>query len=288
MNISELYATHRPVVSLEIFPPKKDGDISSVYATLEKITDLKPDYISVTYGAGGTVANDATLEIASRIKNRHGVEPLAHLTCIASTKERVGQYLDAAAARGIRNILALRGDRPKGGALPEHPDFHYAADLIRTIRLSHPEFCIGAAAYPEGHVESESPEKDLEHLARKVDAGAQFLNCQLVFDNELFFRFWEKALARGIRVPISVGIMPILGRSQIEKMIFMCGASLPAAIIRILNRYENDPAGLFEAGLAYSAEQIRGLAEAGVDGIHIYTMNRPEIAACNMAVLGRC
>lgn len=284
MLIKDLYKQKKPVISLEIFPPKKDIPVETIYQTIEQLCTLKPDYISVTYSAGGIGTSDKTADIASAIKNRYSIEALAHMTCINSSRSQIAQYIDLLKQNRIRNILALRGDIPENLKTEDMPgDFRYASDLIAEIKASHPDICIGAAAYPEGHIECDSLERDIDHLKLKVDAGAQFLITQLFFDNSVFYNFYEMALKKGINIPISVGIMPILSKSQIQKMIFMCGASLPAAIIKILNKFEHDPEGLKDAGIEYSCKQINDLIENSVDGIHIYTMNRPEIAKRNIA-----
>lgn len=287
MQICDLYKKKKPVVSLEIFPPKKDKGPESIYGTLEAITALHPDFISVTYSAGGSGGSDITLDIASLIKNRYGVEALAHMTCIQSDAAQVSRLLDQFADKGLENVMALRGDVPAGVAPSAVSGaYRYAKELIADVKGRYPGLCIGAAAYPEGHIDCDSLEQSVGYLQEKEAAGASFFITQLFFDNDVFYRFYEMARRMGITVPISAGVMPILGRSQIQKMIFMCGASLPARIIRILNRYENDPEGLVQAGIEYSGEQLRDLVAHGVDGVHIYTMNRPEIARGNIEKLG--
>ncbi|HHW45469.1 MAG TPA: methylenetetrahydrofolate reductase [NAD(P)H] [Clostridiales bacterium] len=288
MFISEFYRSKKPVVSLEIFPPKKDNPVESIYNTIEELSALKPDFISVTYSAGGVGTSEKTAEIASAVKNKYGIEALAHMTCIRLDRAQVASFVENLKQNNIQNILGLRGDIPEGLDPRDLPgDFRFARDLIAEISGNYPEICIGAAAYPEGHIECESLEKDIEHLKLKVEAGAKFLITQLFFDNELFYRFYEMALKKGVNIPISAGIMPILSKSQIQKMIFMCGASLPAAIVKILNRYEHDPEGLIDAGIEYSCRQINDLIDNGVDGVHIYTMNRPEIAKRSIAAINR-
>ncbi|HIZ83490.1 MAG TPA: methylenetetrahydrofolate reductase [Firmicutes bacterium] len=285
MRIADLYKQKRPVVSLEIFPPKKDQGPESILDTLEAMTDLRPDFISVTYSAGGSGGSDITLDIAGIIKERYGVEALPHLTCIQSTPQAVEERLDKLLSKGLQNVMALRGDLPADGSLPPEGAYTYAKDLIAAIKARHPELCIGGAAYAEGHITCDSMEENLSHLRQKEEAGADFFVTQLFFDNEMFYRFHEAARKAGIKAPISAGVMPILGRSQIQKMIFMCGASLPSRIIRILNKYENDPDGLVKAGIEYSSEQLQGLAAHGADGLHIYSMNRPAIARGNLAAI---
>jgi len=284
MKISTCYKQKKTVISLEVFPPKQGKGPEEIIDTIGQLQPLEPDFVSVTYSAGGSGESGVTFDLASLIKNTYGIEALAHLTCIHSDPAEVGRYLEKLKAENVENILALRGDIPPDfeGGSPAH--YRYAKELIRDIK-KHGEFCVGAAAYPEGHLSADSVEESLGHLREKVDEGADFLITQLFFDNRAFHAFHEKARKAGIQIPISAGIMPILGRSQIQRMIFMCGVSLPAQIIRILSRYENDPASLLQAGIEYSGLQIRELMEQGVDGIHIYTMNRPQIARENIATI---
>ncbi|MFZ5753027.1 MAG: methylenetetrahydrofolate reductase [NAD(P)H] [Bacillota bacterium] len=277
MLIKDIFATKKPVISFEIFPPKKDSPIETIYNTIEGLKDLKPDFISVTYGAGGSTTN-RTVEIASLIKHKYGLEALAHLTCIAATKQEIEGILNSLKDNGIENILALRGD------LPQNPDFkfpdplhyQYAKDLILHIQ-SLGSFSVGAACYPEGHLECDDIEKDLSYLKQKVDTGVDFLITQLFFDNEIFYEFLDHMARARINVPVTAGIMPVLNRKQIERITSLCKASLTKKFIRIMERYEHNPEALKEAGIAYATEQIIDLLSWGVDGIHIYTMNRPEV-----------
>ncbi len=282
MRISDLYASKKTVVSLEIFPPKKDKGPESLLDTLQTMTDLRPDFISVTYSAGGSGGSDVTLDIASMIKNRYGVEALPHMTCIQSNPEAAARMLDQFPDRGLSNVMALRGDLPADAAPSAPGPYRYAKDLIAHIKARYPDLCIGAAAYPEGHIDCDGLEQSTRYMLEKEEAGASFFVSQLFFDNQLFYRFYETARKMGVKNPISAGVMPILGRSQIQKMIFMCGVSLPASIIRILNKYENDPESLVRAGIEYSSRQLCDLADHGVDGVHIYAMNRPAIAQGNI------
>jgi len=284
MKISACYKQKKTVISLEVFPPKQGKGPEEIMDTISQLRPLQPDFVSVTYSAGGSGESGVTFDLASLIKNTYGIEALAHLTCVQSDPAEVGRYLEKLKAENVENILALRGDIPP--ELKErHPaHYRYAKELIRDIK-KHSEFCVGAAAYPEGHLSADNVEESLEHLKEKVDAGADFIITQLFFDNRTFHSFYDKARKAGIQIPISAGIMPILGRSQVQRMIFMCGVSLPAQIIRILSRYENDPASLLQAGIEYSGRQIRELMEQGVEGIHIYTMNRPGIARDNIATI---
>ncbi|QCX32432.1 methylenetetrahydrofolate reductase [NAD(P)H] [Caloramator sp. E03] len=276
MLIKDIFNQKRPVISFEIFPPKKEYPISTIYETIEKLKDLNPDFISVTYGSGGG-NRDRTVEIASTIKNNYGIESLAHLTCIASSRNEIQEILHHLKNNGIDNILALRGDLPKDLDSNSCMSYMYAKDLISQI-VKMNGFCIGAAAYPEGHIESENLEEDVKYLKEKVDAGADFLITQLFFDNEMFYNFKDLTVKYGINVPITAGILPVLNKSQILRIITLSGASLPKKFIRILDKYEYSPKALFEAGIAYATEQIIDLLSWGVDGIHLYTMNKAEVA----------
>ena len=270
--VSELFCGNQPL-SFEIFPPR--GDLTEVEArrVAGELAELDPAFISVTYSAGGSGNSGATTKVASLIQNELGVPSVAHLTCQGLTRAMLEEKIAEMRAAGIKNVLALRGD-PR----PDAPqgDFAYAADVIPVLREA--GFCVGAAAYPEGHVTCTSLEDDIAHLREKQDAGAQFLVTQLFFDNEDFFRFRDLAARAGITAPITCGIMPFMSKNQVSRMIFMCGASLPSPIIRLLNRYEGDDEALRRAGIEYAAAQLRGLRDAGADGLHVYTMNKPAVA----------
>ena len=270
--VSELFCGNQPL-SFEIFPPR--GDLTEVEArrVAGELAELNPAFISVTYSAGGSGNSGATTTVASLIQNELGVPSVAHLTCQGLTRAMLEEKIAEMRAAGIKNVLALRGD-PR----PDAPqgDFAYAADVIPVLREA--GFCVGAAAYPEGHVTCTSLEDDIAHLREKQDAGAQFLVTQLFFDNEDFFRFRDLAACAGITAPITCGIMPFMSKNQVSRMIFMCGASLPSPIIRLLNRSEGDDEALHRAGIEYAAAQLRGLRDAGADGLHVYTMNKPAVA----------
>ena len=272
MYISEIFKQKKPI-SFEIFPPKGELSLESFRETMMSLSKLSPDFISVTCSAGGTGHRDRTAMLAGIIKNEFMIEACAHLTCINSDRKKLEDDIEGIKANGIENVLALRGDISPNGVPGE---FRHASELMRFI--GDRDLCLGGACYPEGHIESLNPDDDLVYLYGKQQAGAKFLVSQLFFENERFFKFIEKARKAGVTIPITAGVMPILGKSQISRMIFMCGASLPSEIIRILNRYENDPQSLSKAGIDYAARQIRALLENGADGAHIYTMNRPEIA----------
>lgn len=275
MKISELFNKDRCVFSFEVFPPKKDAGADTIYSTLDSLKSLSPDFISVTYGAGGTNGDNITGDIASYIRGNLGIISAAHLTCVSNSKEDIDTILDDLKNKGVENILALRGD-----INPERPakhDFEYASDLIAYIK-ERGDFHISAACYPETHLDSPDMITDIRHLKEKQDAGAEHMISQLFFDNELFYSFLEKARIAGITVPIEAGIMPVTNKKSIERMVSMCGASLPSKFTRMMAKYENNPEALRDAGIAYAIDQIVDLVAYGVDGVHLYTMNNPYIA----------
>ena len=275
MKIAELFKSGKTVFSFEIFPPKKDGSIDTIYNTLDGLSDLHPDFISVTYGAGGSEANVITSEIAGLIKRKYNTESIAHLTCVNSSKEDIDFQLEQFKKQGIENVLALRGDINPD--IPPKKDFAHASDVIAYMK-ERSDLGFSGACYPEGHVECESLDKDIENLKIKVDAGAAHLISQLFFDNTSFYKFIEKVRAAGINVPIEAGIMPCVNAKQIQRMVGMCGASLPSKFTKMISRYENNPEAMRSAGIAYAVDQIIDLCANGVDGIHLYTMNNPVIA----------
>ncbi len=281
MKIKELFDPQsenyvdRTVYSFEVFPPKRTTPIESVYGTLEEICKINPDFISVTYGAGGSGADNATVQIASRIKNVYGIESAAHLTCVRNNKEDIDATVAVMKANNIENILALRGDKVPD----EEPktDFPYASDLTKYL-VENTDFDIAGACYPETHPEAESSVADVLNLKKKVDDGATHLISQLFFDNDNFYKFRDDARLAGVDVPIEAGIMPVTNVKQIERMVTLCGASLPHKFARIMTKYADKPDSLREAGIAYAIDQIIDLIASGVDGIHLYTMNNPYIA----------
>ncbi len=278
MKIKQILQEKNPTISFEVFPPKRDMDIEGIFKTIEALKPLDPDFISVTYGAGGT-SKDTTIEIASRIKTEFDIETIAHLTCVTSTTKEVNETLAELKNRGIENILALRGDIPHDIPTAQLPnDFQYASDLVKHIQEDG-AFSIGGACYPEGHLDATSFDEDIWNLKRKASLGLDFLITQLFFDNEIFYRFADKCKSHGIDVPIIAGILPVLSKSQILRIQQLSGCTLPKKFLRILNRYEHDPKALKEAGTAYAIEQIVDLLSWGIDGVHIYTMNKPETAA---------
>ncbi|MCQ2416315.1 MAG: methylenetetrahydrofolate reductase [NAD(P)H] [Oscillospiraceae bacterium] len=282
MKVGSLFAKKK-VVSFEVFPPKPDVPIENIYRTLGTLKDLKPDFISVTYGAGGSAPGASTADICEAIQEQHQIASVAHLPCINETRESVLEKLQIFRQKGIENILALRGDRNPN--LPPKTDFHYAADLIAFIR-EQGDFDIAAACYPEGHPEAPDLETDIQHLKEKVDAGAMHLISQLFFHNPDFYAFREKLARKGITVPMEAGIMPVTSKKSIERMVSLCGASIPSRLSKLMARYADDPVSLKAAGLEYAIVQILDLQSQGVDGIHIYTMNNPDVARYIMEQIG--
>ena len=275
MKIRDIFKTGKTVFSFEIFPPKRNGSIDTVYNTLDELTDLHPDFISVTYGAGGSLPGCSTREIVSIIKEKYHTESIAHLTCVNSTKEDIDRIIKEFEQYGIENVLALRGDINPD--IPPKEDFKHASELI-TYMKERSSLCFSGACYPEGHLESATLDEDIENLKRKVDAGAEHLISQLFFDNDCFYRFLEKVRAAGINVPIEAGIMPCVNAKQIQRMVGLCGASFPHKFTKMFARFENNPEAMRDAGIAYANEQIIDLVSSGVDGIHLYTMNNPYVA----------
>ena len=282
MYIRDIYKTKKLPISYEIFPPKGELRVEELRGTLEALAGTEPDFISVTCSAGGSGNGKNTAALTGIIEREYGIPAVAHVTCVNSTRSGVDEVLEGIRGQGISNVFALRGDKLPGS---ETRDFRYGAELVRYIR-DRTDFCVGGGCYPEGHVECDDFDADIRHLREKQDAGAEFFLSQLFFENSAFFRFIDKARAAGVTAPIDAGIMPIMGKSQITRMVFLCGASLPSAVIRMVNKYENDPAALLQAGMEYAARQILELAESGAaSGIHIYTMNKPEVARFEMEAL---
>ena len=273
MKIKELFK-EKTVYSFEVFPPKKTSSVDVIYNTLEELKDLRPDFISVTFSAGGSGNGQFACDIASKIKE-YGITPMIHLPCINYSKEEITSTLDEIKKRGIDNILALRGDRNPD--IEPKNEFAHASDLVEYIK-SQGDFDIAGACYPECHPEADTMVDDMMNLRKKVDSGVDHLISQLFFDNESFYEFREKAQIAGINVPIEAGIMPVVNKKQIERMLTTCGASLPKKFVRIMTRYENDPEALRDAGIAYAVNQIVDLAANDVDGIHLYTMNNAYVA----------
>lgn len=273
MKIKELFAK-KTVFSLEVFPPKKTSSVDVIYKTLEELGDLHPDFISVTFGAGGSGNSVYALDIASKIKE-NGIIPMLHLPCINFTTEEIDSTLEQAKECGIENILALRGDINPD--IPPVEQFRYASDLIPYIKAKG-DFDVAGACYPEGHPSSETLDDDIENLKKKVDSGADHLITQLFFDNDYFYNFRDKAVKAGINIPIEAGIMPVVNKNQIERMVTTCGASLPHKFVKVMNKYGHSSEALRDAGIAYAINQIVDLAASDVDGIHLYSMNNAYVA----------
>lgn len=275
MELQGLFTQGRCPFALEVFPPKRHSRVESVYQMLEQLGALGADYVSVTYSAGGTGAKEYTAQIAGHLKNSLGVEPLAHLTCLYSSADVIRQELATLKAAGVENILALRGDRMEG-AEPQN-EFAHASDLAAAISR-HGGFYVVGACYPEGHPESDDLISDIEHLRLKTEAGAGHLVSQLFFDNNKFFRFLNLARKHRVGCPIEAGVMPIVKPEQIQRTVSLSSASLPSGFTRWVSRWAASPDDFYKAGIDYAVRQIRDLIESGVDGIHLYAMNNPDVA----------
>lgn len=276
MKISEILNQEGCSVSFEVFPPKTDGAFESIKLAVEEIAALSPSFMSVTYGAGGGTSK-YTLDIAKNIQETYSLPALAHLTCVSSTKDIVRERIAHMRATGINNVMALRGDIPAG--MENMPrDYKYAIELIRELRESGGDFCIGGACYPEVHPESLSAEHDMMHLKEKVDAGLDFLTTQMFFDNELFYKFLDRARGAGISQPIVPGVMPITRASQVERAITLSGSYMPRRFLSLVDRFGSDPDAMTQAGIAYATDQIIDLFANGVTNVHVYSMNKPQVA----------
>lgn len=275
MKISEICKEKGKSLSFEIFPPKKDSELKNIDETLAVLCELKPDFISVTFGAGGSSNCNRTIELAKKIKREYQVEPVVHLTCLHYNKAEINEFAKILTAEGIQNILALRGD--KNPNIQEKEDFEHASDLVRFLKPQ-TDFCFLGACYPECHPESGNRIREMKYLKEKVDAGAEVLLSQLFFDNEQFFRFHESCRIADINVPVIPGIMPVINASQIKRMVTMCGATFPERFQKIICRYETNKEALFDAGMSYALSQIIDLLVSDIDGIHLYTMNNPFVA----------
>lgn len=275
MKISEIYKKNKKSLSFEIFPPKKDSELDNIDETLAVLCELNPDFISVTFGAGGSANSSRTIELAKKIKYEYHVEPVVHLTCLHYGKAEIDEFARILCHEGIQNILALRGD--KNPDISEKGDYKHASDLISYMKTKG-DFCFFGACYPECHPESENRVSEIKNIKTKVNAGAQVLLSQLFFDNELFFRFLEDCRIAEINVPVIPGIMPVINASQIKRMITMCGATFPVRFQKMINKYENNREALFDAGMSYALSQIIDLLVSDIDGIHLYTMNNPVVA----------
>ncbi|MCI9619440.1 MAG: methylenetetrahydrofolate reductase [NAD(P)H] [Dorea sp.] len=280
MKIRDILKNEKPHISFEVFPPKTDAGYDSVLAATEKIAALRPSFISVTYGAGGGTSKN-TVSIASHIKDDFGVTSLAHLTCVSSTKDEVHKVIEQLKEKGIRNILALRGDIPAESEFPLPNHYRYASELIEDIRRQG-DFCIGAACYPEGHVETEHKKDDIRNLKHKVDCGVDFLTTQMFFDNNILYNFLYRIREKGITIPVLPGIMPVTNKKQIARIGGMSGTALPERFRAIVDRFGDNQGAMQQAGIAYATDQIIDLIANGVNHIHVYSMNKPEVAGAIM------
>lgn len=275
MKITEIISAKRPSLSFEVFPPKTDDKFDSVMSAAGAIADILPSYMSVTYGAGGTTAS-FTAEICENLTKR-GVTPLAHLTCVNSTKEKIRAQLESLKKKGIENILALRGDIP-AGVNCESFEYKYASELIEEIK-SFGGFCIGGACYPESHPESRDSRDDIEKLKIKVDAGCEFLTTQMFFDNNILYNFMYRMMRAGVDVPVVAGVMPVTNAQQIKRIMSISNSVLPQPFVRIVDRYGDSPEAMKQAGIAFATQQIIDLYANGINAVHVYSMNKPDVAA---------
>ena len=276
MKINDIFRDNEVTLSFEIFPPKTDAGFAAVEDCAHKIAALEPSFMSITYGAGGgTSAN--TAKLAAKLQNEYDTNVLAHLTCVSSDRAFVQERLAEYKSLGIENIMALRGDLPKDGTLSL--DYSHAIQLIQDIKEFYPEACIGGACYPEGHVECERQSEDILHLKEKVDAGLDFLTTQMFFDNNIMYNFMYRIREQGIMAPVVAGIMPITNKKQVARSVALSGATIPQRFRTMVDRFGDDPAKMQQAGVIYATEQIIDLISNGVTHIHVYSMNKPEIAA---------
>lgn len=275
MLISDFFKHKKPVYSFEIFPPKSTSGIETIYETLEALSGLKPDYISITYGAGGSDQNNSTIELANVVKNNYNIPALSHLTAIHSNKIGVKSFLKSMEQNNLKNILALRGDKREDLAISK--DFRYASDLVEFIKQNG-DFHISGACYPEGHFESDSLQSDINNLKKKVDKGISHLNTQLFFANADFYKFINLVRQQNINIPIQAGIMPIVNKRQIERIISLSGVKVPTKFSKLIARYGDNDEAMRAAGIAYATSQIADLLANGVDGIHLYIMNNAKLA----------
>lgn len=278
MKLTQHFSRNKPAMSFEVFPPKTVSSMDSVIRATQSMAQLHPAFMSVTYGAGGGTSR-YTLEIARCIEKDYGVPTLAHLTCVSSTRQTISQRIADLKAAGLENVMALRGDLTpeRMDSDPSTWDYRHATDLIRELASSG-DFCIGGACYPEKHPESATQAEDIDHLKEKVDAGCSFLTTQMFFDNALLYRFLDTIRAAGIGVPVVAGIMPITAASQIHRAIALSGSYVPAELLALADKYGNDPAAMKQAGIAYAIDQVTDLYAKGVYNVHIYSMNKPEVA----------
>ena len=280
MKIIDLLKREKFSLSFEVFPPKTDTAFENVRTATEEIAKLSPSFMSVTYGAGGGTSK-YTLDIAKRIKELYNVPSLAHLTCVSSTKETVHNRIADMKAAGIENVMALRGDIPAELHNDDrsHWDYHHAIELVRELKESSADFCIGGACYPEIHPESKNQKEDIKYLKEKVDAGCEFLTTQMIFDNNLLYNFLYKIREAGITIPIIPGIMPITNANQVERAIKLSGSFMPQRFKSLVDKFGHDPAAMKQAGIAYATDQIIDLYANGITNVHVYSMNKSDVAS---------
>ena len=279
MKLTEILNQNTPSLSFEVFPPKTTSSFETVREAVEKIAELHPSFMSVTYGAGGGTSQ-YTLDIARKIKSKHNVPTLAHLTCVSSTKETVHNMIESIKNAGIQNVMALRGDIPDDLKDTDKTlwAYRFSTDLIRELKDSGADFCIGGACYPEIHPESENQKEDIKHLKEKVDAGCEFLTTQMFFDNNLLYNFLYKIREAGITVPIIPGIMPITNANQVARAIKLSGSFMPQRFKSLVDKFGSDPEAMKQAGIAYATDQIIDLYANGITNVHVYSMNKPDVA----------
>ena len=280
MKITDILSEKNPSLSFEVFPPKTDAAFEGVRRATEEIAKLRPAFMSVTYGAGGGTSK-YTLSVAESIKKQYGVPSIAHLTCVSSTKQTVRERIADIKAAGIQNVMALRGDIPEDMKNSDKSswDYTHAADLVRELREVNFDFCIGGACYPEIHTESENQNEDIFYLKEKVDAGVDFLTTQMFFDNNLLYNFLYKIREKGITVPVLPGIMPITNAAQVERAVKLSGCFIPQRFKSLVDRFGSDKDAMMQAGIAYATDQIIDLFANGITCVHVYSMNKPEVAA---------
>ncbi len=276
MKIREILNNGKLNLSFEVFPPKTDSSFDSVISAVNQIAALKPSFMSVTYGAGGGVSR-YTLDIAENIKEKYNVPSLAHLTCISSTKDNIEEMIGKIKSSGIENVLALRGDIPENFS-PEGRDYTHAIDLVREIKTVAPEICVGGACYPEVHPESPNRNEDIKHLKEKAEAGCDFFTTQMFFDNNLLYSFLYRIREAGITVPIVAGIMPITNANQVERAIKLSGSHMPQRFKSLVDKFGDNPQAMMQAGIAYATDQVIDLYANNITNVHIYSMNKPEVA----------
>ncbi|MBP3435198.1 MAG: methylenetetrahydrofolate reductase [NAD(P)H] [Clostridia bacterium] len=292
MKIAELMKNETLSLSFEVFPPKTETAFDSVKTATEEIAKLRPSFMSVTYGAGGGTSR-YTLDIAKNIKELYGVPTLAHLTCVSSSRETVREKIEAIKAAGIQNVMALRGDIPADMLDADRSgwDYRYAIDLVRELKEADRDFCIGAACYPEIHPESADQKTDIRYLKEKVEAGCDFLTTQMFFDNNLLYNFLYKIREAGITVPVIPGVMPITNANQVERAVKLSGSFMPQRFKSLVDKFGHDPAAMKQAGIVYATDQIIDLYANGITNVHVYSMNKPDVAeriqANLSAILGR-